>query len=138
MSTFEDRKLFRANAILKVEYSTTKEPLVRGTSFTQNLSQTGIGFITDNQLVKDSELDLKIYLPDSESPIFAKGVVVWQYLSSFLPKSKRKYFSTGVEIRDMSSRDAIRESDFVKSSLVEKSERQRCKIIEKLEEGKGA
>ena len=138
MATFEYRKLFRADAVLKVEYSTTKQPLVGGMAFSQNLSQTGINFITDNQLARDSELDLKIYISDSQGPVSAKGVVVWQSPCSFIPESKRKYFSIGVQICDMSPEDAIRESDFVKSCMVEKSERQRRKIIEKLEEGKHA
>ena len=133
MATFEYRKLFRADVVVKVEYETKKEPFRGGTAFSMNLSQTGINIIANEQFDKDTELIMKIYLTEKEEPVVAKGVVVWQAPCSFTPKTEKKYYSTGVLISDMSSQDAIRQSDFVKDCLVEKSEKQKKKIIERLE-----
>ena len=141
MATFEFRKLFRADVVVKVEYETKGKTPLGGTAFSQNLSQTGINLIANEQLAKDTELNMKIYLYEKEEPVLASGVVVWQAPCSFIPKSERKYYSTGILIRNMSSQDAIRQSDFVKDCLVEKSEKEKKKIIKRLEglkeEGKG-
>ena len=133
MATFEYRKLFRADVVLRVEYKIKGDPSSGGTAFSQNLSQTGINLILGERLPKDTELDIKIYLHEDKEPVIAKGSVVWQAQCSFVPASERKYYSTGILISDMSSKDAIRQSDFVRNCLVEKSESRKKEIIEKLE-----
>lgn len=133
MGTFEFRKLFRADAVIRVEYKTTSGPICKGISFSKNLSQTGINIIIPDKLDKDMELKMKIYISSSDDPVQAKGKVVWQSPCKYVPKSGRKYYTTGVQIIDMSSEDAIRESDFVRNFLASRSEEQNKEIVEKIE-----
>ena len=133
MGTFEFRKLFRADAVVRVDYKTTSGPLCAGVSFSKNLSQTGINIIIPEKMDKDLELKMKIYIENSGNPVEAKGKIVWQSPCKYVPKSGKKYYTTGVQIIDMSSEDAIRESDFVRNFLVNRSEEQNKDIVERIE-----
>ena len=134
MATFEYRKLFRADAVVKIEFFKTGEPECKGMGYSKNMSQTGLNILTSKAIEKGAGLDLNVHIDDPGGPVKAKGVVLWRSECSFVPKSKRKYYSMGVQITEMSSEDAIRESDYVKDYLVKKSEEQSMEIIEKLEE----
>jgi len=134
MTTFEYRKFFRADVVLKVEYRTIKAPILNGIAFSKNLSQTGISIVASDEFMKDTELELKIYIDDKKKPLTATGMVVWQSECSFVPESKREYFVTGIQLNDMSPEDAIVGSDFVRDFLVKKSQEQNEEIIEKIEE----
>ena len=137
MATFEYRKLFRADAVVKVEFSKVAEPECKGMGYSKNMSQTGLNILTDKSIEKGDWIDLTVHIADPGGPVKAKGVVVWQSECSFVPESKRKYYSMGVQIIEMSSEDAIRESDYVKDYLVKKSEEQDVEIVKKLEEFQG-
>ncbi|NQT32732.1 MAG: PilZ domain-containing protein [Candidatus Omnitrophica bacterium] len=134
MTTFEYRKLFRADAIVKVDYKTTQEPILSGVAFTKNLSQTGICVVMPDKLVANRKLELKIYVSENKEFVGAEGIVLWQKPCLFVPESGKAYYLTGMQIVDMSPEDAIRESDFVRGFLVKKSEEQNKEIITKLEE----
>ncbi len=133
MTTFEYRKFFRADIVVRVRYKTTKGPRLSGVAFSKNLSQTGLCIVTADKLFRNTELELKIYVDDRGKPLTASGLVIWQSECSFVPESKRKYYVTGVQIRDMSPDDAIKGSDFVRDFLIRKSEEENKTIIEKLE-----
>lgn len=133
MGTFEFRKLFRADAVVRVDYKTTSGPLCSGVSFSKNLSQTGINIIIPDRIDKDTELKMEIHIANSGKPVQAKGKIVWQSPCKYVPKSGKKYYTTGVQIIDMSSEDAIRESDFVRNFLVKRSEEQNKEIVERIE-----
>jgi Tfp pilus assembly protein PilZ len=134
MATFESRKLFRADAVVKIEFTKKDDPDFKGVGYSKNMSQTGLNILTDKVVAKGSEICLNVHIENSATPVKAKGVVIWQAECSFVPESKRKYYFMGVQINDMSSKDAIRESDYVKDFLVRKSEEQNKEIIQRLEE----
>jgi len=131
--TFEHRKFYRAEVILKVGYKTTREPLVQGIAFSKNISCTGVNIIMADELEKNTELELKIYVSAAGAPITARGRLLWQILCPSAPGDKRAYYSSGLQIYDMSSEDMIKASDFVTDITVKISSEQNRKIIEKLE-----
>jgi hypothetical protein len=49
------------------------------------------------------------------------------------PEVKRKYYTTGIQFSEMSAPDAIKESDFIKGILIQKSEKENRIITRKLE-----
>jgi len=133
MGTFEQRKLTRADVLLKVTYKTVGGPRLEGFSFSRNISTIGINIIIPDKLNKDTELELQVYLPEKEKPIISKGKVIWQVVCPYLPSSKRRYYSIGVQFSHMISDDAIKTSDFVKNILRKQSDTWTKKIIEKIE-----
>ncbi|MFH1520005.1 MAG: PilZ domain-containing protein [Candidatus Omnitrophota bacterium] len=133
MPTFEYRKLFRASINLKVKYKSIKDPSIEGVAFSRNISPTGINIVMPDKFERSEELNLQVYLSDKK-PINAKGKIVWISECSFVPKSKKKYYSCGIQCTFMSSEDAISTSDFVRDVLKKTGNEQIRKIIEKLEE----
>lgn len=131
--TFEHRKLYRADIILKVDYKTVKAPLVKGTAFTKNISSTGLNVIMPHGLSEGTKIDFKIYIKGDSKAVSGEGEILWSEKCSFKPDSNREYYSAGVLIDDMSSEDAILESDFVREILVRKSMEETIEIIKKLE-----
>lgn len=132
MPTFEHRKLFRTNIILKVVYNTLKEPPLKKTAFSKNISSTGINIITSEKLEKGTQLEIQIFISERES-VGAKGEIIWQAGCSFIPASKRRYYTTGIQLVYMSSQDAIKTSDFVREMLRKQSEIDNKNIIEMIE-----
>ncbi len=133
MATFEYRKLFRADAVIKVEFTEKDGSGFKGIGFSKTISQTGINIVVDKPLEEGSVLDLILHIELPGGPVRAKGVVVWKKECMFVPESGRKYYSVGVQINEMSSGDAIRESDYVRDFLIRKSEEQNRKLIQALE-----
>ncbi len=74
---FEDRRSFlRLARILDVKIinlNTNKEAKAK----THDISASGIGFITDVPLNADASLELWLYIPDSDEPVYTTGKVVW-------------------------------------------------------------
>lgn len=138
MPTFEYRKLFRANIILKVEYKSLKEPKINGIAFSKNISPTGMNIIMADNLEKNSELELQIYIKEGKKPIYARGKIIWQHECSKVWSSKKKYYAYGIQCDYMSSQDAISTSDFVRDIVKEQSESQIREIIFRIEKIKGA
>ncbi len=136
MSTFEVRKLFRADIVLKVTYRRSGTDTTDRLAFSKNLSSTGISFIARDNFSPETALDLAIHIGERQAPLRAKGVVKWFFECAHVPKSGRKYYSCGVQLVEMSPEDAIRGSDFVKNILKAKSEEQNRDIINKLEENR--
>ena len=137
MPTFEYRKLFRANIILKVEYHSLKEPKINGIAFSKNISPTGMSIIMADNLEKNSEVELQIYIKEGTKPIYARGKVIWLQECPKVSKSKKKYYSCGIQCDYMSSQDAVSTSDFVRDIVKEQSESQIREIISRLEKIKG-
>jgi len=138
MPTFEYRKLFRADIILKVEYSSLKAPKISGIAFSKNISPTGMSIITADNLEKNSELELQIHIKEGKRPIYARGKIIWQHECPKVSPSKKKYYSCGIQCNYMSSQDAISTSDFVRDIVREQSESQIREIISRIEKIKGA
>jgi hypothetical protein len=133
MSTFEYRKLFRANIVLKVKYKTISESIIEGVAFSRNISSIGINLITADKFEENTELELQVYLYENKKPIFARGKIIWVSECSYVPKSKKRYYSCGIQCTYMSTEDAVSTSDFVREVLKKESYKQIKKIIGKLE-----
>lgn len=133
MATFEYRKLFRADVVVKVEFTGREDRELKGTGFSKTISQTGINMVVENPLERGCGLDLILHIDLPGGPVKAKAVVLWKKECMFVPESGRKYYSVGLQINEMSSGDAIRESDYVRDFLINKSEEQNRKIIQELE-----
>jgi c-di-GMP-binding flagellar brake protein YcgR len=131
--TFEYRKLFRVNIVLKVEYKTLKVPILSGVAFSKNMSSTGMNIVMSHKLERNAELALQIYIPDSNKPITATGIIVWQSECSYTPKSRKKYYSCGIKFSQMQPEQAIITSDFVRDVLRQQSEEEIKKIIDMIE-----
>ena len=136
LGTFEQRKLIRADTVVKVIYKTIGKSQLEGLTFSRNVSTTGICIIVDKKLSKDTEIELQVYLSHKEPPIIAKGKIVWQVKCLYIPTSKKQYYSVGVLFTDMSTDHAIAASDFVKDVLREQSDVQMQALIEKIESQK--
>ena len=120
--------------MLRVEYETVnRKNFTEGIAFSKNLSDVGICVIMPDKLPKNCKLDLAIHLPNKKKALFAKSKVVWQTKCATEVEAKRKYYITGIQFKDMSVLDAIKESDFVKGILIQRSERENRAIINKLE-----
>ncbi len=137
MPTFEYRKLFRANIILKVEYHSLADSKIRGVAFSKNISPIGLNIVIADKLEKNSELELKIHIAEGKKPIYAKGKVVWHQECPPVYKSENKYYSCGIQCDYMSSDDAISTSDFVRDIVKKQSESQIREIISRIEKIKG-
>jgi len=131
--TFEYRKLLRANILLKVLYKTKSWPLLEGVAYSKNVGSVGINIVMADKLEKNVDLEMQIFLPDEEKPVFTKGKVIWQYRCSYIPESKNPYYSTGIQFSDMSPEDAIRASDFIKNILKSRSDAEVKKIVDIIE-----
>lgn len=133
MPTFEYRKLFRVNIVLKVEYKTLKEPILSGVAFSKNMSSTGMNIVMSHKLDRNAELELVIYISGAKKPITAIGTIVWQSQCSYVPKSKKKYYSSGIRFSQMQPEQAIITSDFVRDVLKKQSDEEVRKIIDSIE-----
>ena len=134
MSTFEYRKLLRASVVLKVTYRTVKKPVFQETVFSKNISCVSIAIINTRIFQKDTEVLLEIYPSAHQQPILAKGRVKWQSKCSYTPKSGRQFYVTVVVFSEMLPDDVIRTSDFVKDILLQRSQEEETRIIDKIEE----
>jgi len=72
----ERRNFVRFARILPVKIVNieTKE---EASAQTHDLSAKGIGFITDKEMVKNSNLEIWVYIPDNMDPLHAVGRVAW-------------------------------------------------------------
>jgi len=77
LNGFEDRRSFlriaRTLDVKIINLNTNTE----GKAKTSDISATGIGFVTDTPLNTEANLELWLYIPDSQEPVYAKGRVVW-------------------------------------------------------------
>ena len=133
MSTFEYRKLLRANILLKVLYKTKNWPLLEGVAYSKNVGTVGINIIMGDKLEKNTELSLQIFLPGDDKPVMAAGKLVWQYKCPYLPPSSRQYYTSGIQFSEMAPNDAIRASDFIRNLLKTRSDAEVKKVIDMIE-----
>jgi c-di-GMP-binding flagellar brake protein YcgR len=114
----ERRRYVRLNALVDVAYnkhphSQEEESLLR---LSKNISKGGICLIVYDELKKDDLLDLKIFLPDTRTPVEALGQVVWA--SEFIIGDKiGKRYDVGIEFVKISDKDKDRIDQYVFSHL---------------------
>jgi hypothetical protein len=73
----EDRRNFlrfaRILDIKIINIETNREAKAK----THDISANGIGFLTDIPLEQDASLELWLYIPDSDEPVYTTGRVIW-------------------------------------------------------------
>ncbi|MFZ5800049.1 MAG: PilZ domain-containing protein [Candidatus Omnitrophota bacterium] len=134
MATFEYRKLLRASVMLKVTYKTFGEPHLEGSGYSRNVGTIGVNLILSDKIERNTDVEVKILLPDNDIPVIARGKVIWVHRCEYIPPSNKQYYVCGVQFDDMSETDAVKTSDFVHRLLKEKSAQELKKTVDKLEE----
>jgi len=102
----ERRKYPRLSAAV-VEYAPVGKEELQEMSFTRDVGAGGICIVVGEEIQKETILALKIYLPDNNNPIIAKGKVVWIRRSSFLERraGKKEYYDLGMEFVALDEKD---------------------------------
>lgn len=103
----EERRKYPRLSAAVVEYFPVGKEESTETSFTRDVGAGGICIIVSERIEKDTILALKIYLPDIDTPIEAKGKVVWINESSFLrtKASKKGHYDLGIEFVTLGEKD---------------------------------
>ena len=90
----EDRRIFeRFNARFPLRFLSLGENK-EGQAVTQDISAKGIGFVTNEELIPHTPLEMWLQAPDKGEPIYARGEVVW---SKMVEPTKYK---AGVELEE--------------------------------------
>jgi hypothetical protein len=63
----------------------------------KNVSVEGIAFNSSEQLKEGDVLNLEVFLPGGQSPIYMRGVVRWSSMKEFATRSGKSY-DTGVKL----------------------------------------
>lgn len=136
MATLEYRKLLRANVALKVLYKSLAAAHLEGMGYSRNVGTIGVNIIMADQLERNTDVELKIFLPNDDQPVNARGKVIWLYACEYIPASGKQYYTCGVQFDAMSTEDAVKASDFVHYLLKERSAQELKNIIDRIEEEK--
>lgn len=113
----ERRRFVRISANVPVRYSLPKGGDNLKVVKTKDISIGGICMTITEKLSPNIGLRLEIELGEATSPIFAKGEVVWVKEDADLKdKEGIRYFSVGVEFREILPKDRERLVGFIKRS----------------------
>jgi len=112
----EKRKFVRLSALVDVVYN-KRAATAKEMSLTRNISQGGICLIAYDELNEQDVLDLKLYLPEDNTPIQAIGKVVWvkEFIIGSIEEGKR--FDVGIEFMDIKEEDANRVNKYIFSHI---------------------
>ena len=108
----ERRQFVRLDASVEVEHQVVKEPAAQ-ISKSRNIGGGGIRLIIFERLQPNSEIKLKIKLPDNQPPINITGRVAWQEPFSISTEGEREHYDTGVEFTQINPADRARIEKFV-------------------------
>jgi len=78
-------------------------------AFSKNVSSVGLCFVSEKRLEVGDNLNLEVYLPQAEEPIFMKGEVKWSHACKADTEGKNK-FETGatlISVEGQSVSDSI-------------------------------
>ena len=115
-SSQEKRKFVRLSALVDVIYNkrtATEQEL----SLTKNISQGGICLIAYDEIKEQDILDLKLYLPEDNTPLRATGRVVWVKEFTIGSINEGRRFDVGIEFIDIKEEDANRVNKYVFSHI---------------------
>ena len=88
----EDRRIFeRFTARFPLRFLSAVENK-EGQAVTRDISAKGVGFVTDEELVPHTGLEMWFEVPDKGEPIYARGQVAW------LRRAEPAKFRAGVEL----------------------------------------
>jgi len=121
----ERRGFPRINVSIVIDYSIVGTQGIK-TGQTKNISVGGACLIIDEDIKPTALLELKIYLPNSDSPIMAKGRVIWESEVTTLTKGRvvwesevtalsdqRTSFEAGIEFLEIDASSLQKISQFV-------------------------
>ncbi len=112
----EKRKYPRLKAAVDVKYTVIGKP-GEIKVFSQDISAGGLCIITEEQLVADTPLQLKIRIPDLKDPIAALARVVWQQKGEAGGERAKEYFKTGIEFTGISDFDRFNINRYITEQI---------------------
>ena len=113
----ERRRYVRLNVLVDIAYGRC-ESLKKGQlTLAKNIGRGGICLIVYEEFKESDLLDLKIYLPESKTPISAVGRVVWvkEFIIGDISTGKR--FDLGIEFLEIDEEDAKRIEKYIFSVI---------------------
>lgn len=72
---------------------------------TENISVGGICVILEKRLLKNTPVEIELFLPDSPVPITCVGKVAWSFKRNENTRKKPLQFDTGLEFIDITQED---------------------------------
>jgi c-di-GMP-binding flagellar brake protein YcgR len=108
----ERRKYVRLKACVAVKYTVVGKPGTVTVS-SKNISAGGLCLLVEEELAKDTPLQLEFRLPDLNNPIGALGRVVWQRRFESKGERSKVYFETGIEFTGISDFDRFNINRYV-------------------------
>jgi len=102
----ERRRFVRLSALVDIVYDKRDSLKHKKLTLAKNIGRGGICLIVYEELKKSDLLDLKIYLPESKTPINAVGRVVWvkEFIIGDISTGRR--FDAGIEFIEIDKEDA--------------------------------
>jgi len=85
-----------------------KETSVVFRTQTENISIGGVCVILDKGLLKNTPVEIELFLPDYPVPITCGGKVAWSIRRNEYTKRKPLHFDTGLEFIDITQEDKSR------------------------------
>jgi len=77
-------------------------------TYTENISAVGICVILEKGLLKNTPVEIELFLPDGPIPVTCGGKVVWSIRRNEYAKRKSLQFDTGLEFVDITQEDKSR------------------------------
>lgn len=109
------RKCTRFQKNLDVIYNLEKKPHLKNNSKTLDISESGAKLLLDKKFSKDTILDLKIELPDTQEPVEMEGRVVWSEEVKDTAKGDKRLFHTGIEFTALKEPAGKSLTDYIRS-----------------------
>lgn len=75
---------------------------------TENISIGGVCVILDKTLLKNTPVEVELFLPDDPIPITCGGKVAWSFRRNEYSKKKPSQFDTGLEFAVITDEDKSR------------------------------
>ena len=75
---------------------------------TENISLGGICVILERGLLKNTPVEVELFLPDSPTPVTCAGKIVWSVRRNEYSKKKPSQFDTGIEFATLVDEDKAR------------------------------
>lgn len=113
----DKRQYKRKKITINVDYDISREQKWLD-STASDISAGGMCLVSRKPMKVDSSMKLKFIIPDSDTPIFVSGKVVWN--EKFLKKNNDEYFYNGVEFTRIESNDRALINKYVESTTFDK------------------
>ena len=119
----ERRKFFRLNTDVDITYAKHDVSEKEKVTIAKNISKGGICLVVHEEVKKSDLLDLKIYLPKTETPISTLGKVVWVnelLFGGFGGVPQRKRYDAGIEFVKIADEDVNKIGKYI-FTIIEQS-----------------